>query len=229
MAAGFVHGVLNTDNMNITGESFDYGPYRFLPCNDPNFTAAYFDHTGLYAFGRQPEAVFWNLIRLAECLLPLGEQAALESALDAFAPSLQAAQLAALLARLGLESRGTEADLALARAWWVWMRESGIPFERAFFDWHGGDQAAARAEAGPEAARYQAPGFAPVRRLLGEHRPAPGARPNHPYWQRPAPVTMLIEEVEALWTPIAADDDWSRFHAKLEDVRALREALTPAP
>jgi hypothetical protein len=54
MMAGFVHGVLNTDNMNITGESFDYGPYRFLPTYDPEFTAAYFDHHGLYAFGRQP-------------------------------------------------------------------------------------------------------------------------------------------------------------------------------
>src|SRR5690349_19275023 len=51
MAAGFVHGVLNTDNMNITGESFDYGPYRFMPHSDPNFTAAYFDHAGLYSFG----------------------------------------------------------------------------------------------------------------------------------------------------------------------------------
>eukprot|EP01042_Synura_sphagnicola_P021030 gene21030-26706_t len=51
MAAGFVHGVLNTDNMNITGESFDYGPYRFLPYYLPGFTAAYFDHSGLYAYG----------------------------------------------------------------------------------------------------------------------------------------------------------------------------------
>src|SRR4051812_13862313 len=68
MAAGFVHGVLNTDNMNITGESFDYGPYRFLPFSDPNFTAAYFDQSGLYSFGRQPEAVFWNLQQLAGCL-----------------------------------------------------------------------------------------------------------------------------------------------------------------
>ena len=68
MAAGFVHGVLNTDNMNITGESFDYGPYRFLPHNDPNFTAAYFDQPGLYSFGRQPEAVFWNLQQLAGAL-----------------------------------------------------------------------------------------------------------------------------------------------------------------
>src|SRR6202044_690098 len=65
MAAGFVHGVLNTDNMNITGESFDYGPYRFLPRNDPNFVAAYFDETGLYAFGRQPETMLWNLQQLA--------------------------------------------------------------------------------------------------------------------------------------------------------------------
>ena len=46
IAAGFVHGVLNTDNINITGESFDYGPWRFLPSYDPNFTAAYFDETG---------------------------------------------------------------------------------------------------------------------------------------------------------------------------------------
>ena len=55
IAAGFVHGVLNTDNINITGESFDYGPWRFLPTYDPAFTAAYFDEWGLYAFGKQPD------------------------------------------------------------------------------------------------------------------------------------------------------------------------------
>ncbi len=84
MAAGFVHGVLNTDNINVTGESFDYGPWRFLPAYDPLFTAAYFDHGGLYAFGRQPGALGWNLARLAECLLPLTGRAAAERALAAF-------------------------------------------------------------------------------------------------------------------------------------------------
>ena len=59
MAAGFVHGVLNTDNFNLTGESFDYGPWRFLPHLDPQFTAAYFDHQGRYAYGRQPDAALW--------------------------------------------------------------------------------------------------------------------------------------------------------------------------
>ena len=68
MVAGFVHGVLNSDNMNVTGESFDYGPWRWLPLWDPNFTAAYFDQTGLYAFGRQPEAIRWNLAQLAIAL-----------------------------------------------------------------------------------------------------------------------------------------------------------------
>ncbi len=74
LAAGFVHGVLNSDNINVTGESFDYGPWRFLPANDPAFTAAYFDHSGLYSFGRQPEALFWNLTRLAECLVPFAQR-----------------------------------------------------------------------------------------------------------------------------------------------------------
>jgi hypothetical protein len=68
MVAGFVHGVLNTDNMNVTGESFDYGPWRWLPQWDPGFTAAYFDHAGLYAFGRQPEAIHWNCGQLAVAL-----------------------------------------------------------------------------------------------------------------------------------------------------------------
>ena len=76
MAAGFVHGVLNSDNMVVTGESFDYGPWRFLPYSDPSFTAAYFDETKLYAFGRQPSAVLWNLSQFANCLTLLAEPAA---------------------------------------------------------------------------------------------------------------------------------------------------------
>src|ERR1700761_7173602 len=102
MAAGFVHGVLNTDNMNITGESFDYGPYRFLPHSDPNFTAAYFDHSGLYAFGRQPGAVFWNLHQTGGCLSLVGESDPLVETLNGFGPANMRELVAAMLARLGL-------------------------------------------------------------------------------------------------------------------------------
>lgn len=61
MAAGFCHGVLNTDNMSITGESFDYGPYGFIPTYNPNFTAAYFDYGGRYSYGNQPYICRLNL------------------------------------------------------------------------------------------------------------------------------------------------------------------------
>jgi len=102
MAAGFVHGVLNTDNMSLTGESFDYGPYRFLPKSNPAFTAAYFDQQGLYAFGRQPEAVFWNLQQLGGCLTYVAGDEPLIEALNGFGPAYRQELVAAMLARLGL-------------------------------------------------------------------------------------------------------------------------------
>ena len=84
MAAGFVHGVLNTDNMNVTGESFDYGPWRFAPVADPSFTAAYFDQTGLYAFGRQAEAAAWNLSQFGGALSRIADADRLNEALRTF-------------------------------------------------------------------------------------------------------------------------------------------------
>src|SRR5579863_1592077 len=116
MAAGFVHGVLSTDNMNITGESFDYGPYRFLPRNDPNFVAAYFDQTGLYAFGRQPETVFWNLRQLAGALTLVSPPEPLAEVLNGFAPRYREALAQAMLDRLGLEARNADEDVGLVNA-----------------------------------------------------------------------------------------------------------------
>ncbi|MDB5367169.1 MAG: selenoprotein [Rhodospirillales bacterium] len=208
MAAGFVHGVLNTDNVNVTGESFDYGPWRFLPMLDPAFTAAYFDESGLYSFGRQPDALLWNLVRLAECLLPLAEEAALEAALDRFEPALQRGFAAASLHRLGLRSAGEEQDRALAMTLWRFLAETRLPYEQAWFDLRGGRPADAI--------------YAPLRETLASFEPASDT--THDYFRRQAPCTMLIDEVEAIWAPIAADDDWSRFDAKLADIAVMREA-----
>jgi uncharacterized protein YdiU (UPF0061 family) len=213
MCAGFVHGVLNTDNINITGESFDYGPWRFLPTYDGAFTAAYFDHSGLYAYGRQPNTLLWNLTRLAECLLPLADKDALVDALSGFAPAFQSAYEAALLHRLGVASQGPERDAALANAWWAALKESQAPFEQAFFDWFGG---APRAPYGEE--------FAPVKAALEGYRPRPGAKLDHDYFAG-SPCTMLIDEVEALWAPIAERDDWSALTAKIAAIRRMGEAL----
>lgn len=227
-AAGFVHGVLNTDNINVTGESFDYGPWRFLPHFDRDFTAAYFDQTGLYSFGRQPEALFWNLCRLADCLLPLCDRERLEAALDGFGPALQEAFARALFARLGLAPAGTLETDAFVAAFWRFLAESRAPFERVFFDWYVGKASAARAAASPAAAFYAGEAFAPVRAALEPLTTAPGARLDHTYFAG-APCTLLIEEVEALWAPIAAADDWSAFREKLAAIEGMAEAYGTAP
>jgi uncharacterized protein YdiU (UPF0061 family) len=224
MAAGFVHGVLNTDNINVTGESFDYGPWRFLPVLEPGFTAAYFDETGLYAYGRQPDALFWNLVRLAECLLSLASKEQLEAALNVFEPALRREFTAAMLKRLGVEPRGPEQDNELSRALWTFLSESKAPFEQTFFDWFGGLASAERAAKSPSHEHYDHPAFNAVRDSLKDFAPGSGIDLEHVFFRRTEACSMLIDEVEAIWKPIADRDDWSVFHAKLATIDEMREA-----
>ncbi|HZZ36141.1 MAG TPA: YdiU family protein [Caulobacteraceae bacterium] len=226
MAAGFVHGVLNTDNMNVTGESFDYGPYRFLPKNDPNFTAAYFDETGLYSFGRQPEAVFWNLRQLAGTLTLVADQEKLVAALNGFAPAYRDALRAAMLNRLGLKSREPEADIDLVNAAFRALAEGGEPlrWEPFFFDWFGGKASEARALAGPRAAHYGGEAFTAFREKLAAFEPDRPVRLASAYFQRTEPEELLYDQIEALWAAIAEHDDWSPFNAKLDAIETARLA-----
>src|SRR5690348_2391933 len=117
LAAGFVHGVLNSDNINVTGESFDYGPWRFTPDWDPDFTAAYFDHYGLYAFGRQPEAIQWDVAQLAGCLSLVASPPALSDLLAGWGDRFEQALVGAMLRRLGVApTNGPEVAAALIKA-----------------------------------------------------------------------------------------------------------------
>ncbi|MBE7217260.1 MAG: YdiU family protein [Caulobacteraceae bacterium] len=226
MAAGFVHGVLNTDNMNINGESFDYGPYRFLPHSDPGFTAAYFDQTGLYAFGRQAEAVFWNLQQLAGCLVPLlDDPAPLLEALNGFAATYREAFTQALVARLGVQARGA-ADAALAQAVLRLLAE-GAPemrWEPLFFDWFGGEASEARALNGPRAGAYAGEAGLAFRAALRGYSSVASARLDDPLFAAAEPEELLYEEIERLWAAIAGEDDWAPFHAKLARIEAARRA-----
>ena len=217
MAAGFVHGVLNTDNMNITGESFDYGPYRFLPYNDLGFTAAYFDETGLYAFGRQPEAMFWNLQQLAAALASVCGPGPLVEALNGFGAAYQDALAAALLARLGLQSRGEPEDAALAGLAFRAIAEAGpgLRWEPFFFDWFGGSASEARALNGVRGDLYGGEAFSAFRAALKGFAAEAQGRLEQAYFQQPEPEELLYDEIEALWAPIAERDDWSAFEAKL--------------
>jgi len=229
MAAGFVHGVLNTDNMNMTGESFDYGPYRFLPRSDPGFTAAYFDHSGLYAFGRQPEAVFWNLQQLAGCFSLVTESDPLIEALNAFGPAYRDALVEAMLERLGLKPRGEEGDIALIQAAFGVLSEGGeaLRWEPFFFDWFCKDEA--RALAGPRAEVYAGDAGRAFRALLGAYQPDRAERLADPYFARAEPEELLYDEIEALWAPIAEADDWSLLEAKLASIERARTAWGLSP
>jgi serine/tyrosine/threonine adenylyltransferase len=226
MAAGFVHGVLNTDNMVVTGESFDYGPWRFLPQNDPNFTAAYFDHSGLYSFGRQPETVFWNLQQLAGCLAQVTADAGLIAALNGFSDLYRDALRAAMLDRLGVKSRTADEDIALVQAAFTALASGGesLRWEPFFFDWFGGEASQVRALAGPRAGLYDQEAFLDFRRRLASFEPDRPERLESLVFAAEEPEEMLIDEVEALWKPIAETDDWAPLHDKLCRIEAVRVA-----
>ncbi len=217
MAAGFVHGVLNTDNINITLESFDYGPWRFAKTWDPAFTAAYFDHQSLYAFGRQAQAVHWDVVQLAIALRTLVEAEALVPALEAFPAAYEAAFRDAIFARLGIAPRGDEPDMALLAAMEAGLTEGGTTLDRFFFDWRGGRLRDRSSRL------YDDDAFAPFAMSIGGF--ASTADTSHPYWADAAPCSMHIEEVEAIWSRIAEADDWSAFHAKVAAIRRMGEAL----
>lgn len=217
MVAGFVHGVLNSDNINVTGESFDYGPWRFTPQWDARFTAAYFDQTGLYAFGRQAEAIHWNVAQLAVSLRALVEAEPLIAQLERF-PALYADALARRFCwRLGVErtDRAEPMVEAAVRA----MAATGTAIDRFFLDWRGG-----RAR---DPAAYAGEAWAEFRTAI-DGMPAIAAD-AHPYWSDAAPCSMHIEEVEAIWSAIDARDDWQPLHDKVAAIRRMGEAHGDPP
>jgi uncharacterized protein YdiU (UPF0061 family) len=213
LAAGFVHGVLNSDNINVTGESFDYGPWRFAPEWDPEFTAAYFDHYGLYAFARQPEAIHWDLAQLAGALTLISEAPPLADLLRGWADRFEDALIAALLKRLGVAPRSVDEDRKLTAVLIAALQTRAASIDRIFFDWRGGRD--------PGAEGYPGEAFRALAAALnGRER-----TPRHAYWSDPEPCSMHIEEVERIWSAIDQRDDWSPLEAKVNAIRRMGEAM----
>ena len=215
MAAGFVHGVLNSDNINVTGESFDYGPWRFAPTFDADFTAAYFDSAGLYAFGRQAEAIHWDVVQLAIALQGLADSDALATAVDLFAPAYRDTIVDKMLWRLGVAPMTPEANIALVQAMESALVASQCPLDRFFFDWRGGDLRR-------ENPAYAEADFRAFREAVAAFGPLPND--DHPYWSDAEPCSMLIGDVEEIWAQIAERDDWTGLETKVADIRRMGEA-----
>lgn len=156
MQVGFIHGVMNTDNMTISGETIDYGPCAFMDGFAMDRVFSSIDQHGRYAFGNQPSIARWNLARFAETLLPLLNKdmphaiAIAEEAIEQFDSLFNAAWLNGMRSKLGMVGEDT-ADLSLIQRLLEWMQQSNADYTATFRD---------LMEAGvPSPAIYQSPAF----------------------------------------------------------------------
>ena len=153
---GFIHGVMNTDNMAISGETIDYGPCAFMNVYDPNTVFSSIDHSRRYAYGNQPAIAQWNLARFAEALLPLidaDEKKAVAAAmeiLEGFPALFERYWLAGMREKVGLQTNETN-DSVLIRSLLDWMEKSRADFTNTFRDLSTGEPLASD--------RYQDPDF----------------------------------------------------------------------
>ena len=137
MGIGFIHGVMNTDNMSIAGETIDYGPCAFMDKYHPETVFSSIDETGRYAYGNQPRIAHWNLVRLAEALLPIlgadeeSSRAEAQAAVDAYPALFQAEMESVFRAKLGLASEQAD-DMALVQDLLDSMVAQGADFTLTF-------------------------------------------------------------------------------------------------
>jgi serine/tyrosine/threonine adenylyltransferase len=240
MNVGFIHGVMNTDNMTISGETIDYGPCAFMEAYDPRAVFSSIDHGGRYAFSNQPPIAQWNLARFAEALLPLmvleaGEDAADRVVEEATAviqgyPALyQGALLQGLRAKLGLDpTRGDDAaDGALANDWLGLLQAQQVDFT---LGWRRLGDAAAGNDA-PLLALFT--DAAPVREWLGRWQArtagevAAGRQARAQAMRRASPwIIPRNHRVEEALTAASEQDDLGPFQRLLA---ALREPWDEKP
>ena len=218
---GFIHGVMNTDNTAISGETIDFGPCAFMDGYDSRAVFSSIDYQGRYAYGNQPNIAFWNLTRLAEAILPLiaeDEEAAIaeaKEALAAFAPRFQAAYDAGLRRKIGLTVE-SEDNTATVHALLTLMAEQSADFTLTF-------RGLCDAVLGPEgdAAMHALFATSPAafdgwaarwRQRLAEEPGTPEARRAAMRAVNPAFIPRN-HQVEAAITAAVSDGDFSPFEA----------------
>ena len=226
MLVGFVHGVMNTDNMTISGETIDYGPCAFLEAFDPAAVYSSIDEGGRYAYGNQPVVAEWNLARLAEALLPLlhdDEEQAVELAVEslgAFRRQYSAAWSAGMAAKLGLSGGPDDDETSALVDQLLTLLQKGQVDYTSFFRSLG---MAARGQAEPARGLFPDPAefdaWAVRWRALGPDAAAMG-RVNPVY----IPRNHLVEEALAA----ATAGDLDPLHRLLDcGDRPLRRAPWP--
>jgi uncharacterized protein YdiU (UPF0061 family) len=214
MLAGFVHGALGSDLTNVTGEGFEYGPYRFLPSH-PDLASAQLEQAKPYGYFAQPSAMARNIGRLAAAVRFIEPDVNPAAVTREFERIYKEELARATAARLGLASRG-QADAFLAEAVRDFLAASDVGFEQLFFDLQGGLAYEKRALAGPSREAYAGPAWQSLRQALAGYEPAGEVSA---YFDRERPATLLPEEIDAIWNAIAERDDWAPFEHKIAELR----------
>lgn len=227
MSVGFCHAVLNTDNMSITGESFDYGPYAFITTYDPQFTAAYFDYYGRYSYGNQPKICHLNLEMLQSPLEAIISIADLEAGLAKFADYYYSAYRQQMLNKLGFDQlSGPEAD-ELLRLTIELLIDTQVGYHTFFleltkqFDHNWREDAACIFSDATFPTKQEA--LEPWRNLY--HRillSLPDTEMNTIKQQlrQTNPATVLLRpEIEAVWEETTGEDNWAPFYNLMRRVQ----------
>ena len=218
MAAGFCHGVLNTDNMSITGESFDYGPYAFIPTYNPQFTAAYFDYGGRYSYGNQPFICKLNLEILQDTLSTIISASDLEAGLAQFDDCYNSTYQQLMLQRLGFDGMFTPEAEELLTATIKLLRNSDISYGGFFAELAQGFNYGWREDsnlilenatfAAEISEQWRNLYHSCLNKLSQEEMEQVGDRLNYHN-----PQTYLIRPlIESVWQPITEENNWQPFN-----------------
>ena len=205
--SGFVHGVLNTDNINIVGESFDYGPYRMLEYYDPEKIAAYFDHSGLYKFGSQADAIFWNIQQLASIMTVFIDKNKLIDILKIYPNSYNKYLQKMLFKRLGLTLSSDTKNQDLLNAFYELQSTKKFLYEEIIFDFKNFQLNEAFIDK-----KYSSYTLVKVFKKFEK---------NNNNDSNNELITLLHEEIEKIWQAINDDDDWSLFDNKLKSINKI--------
>jgi serine/tyrosine/threonine adenylyltransferase len=234
MSAGFCHAVLNTDNMSITGESFDYGPYAFIDTYNPQFTAAYFDYFGRYCYGNQPAIGKWNLEMLQVPLKQVIPLAEMESSLAKFEGYYEQAYQQEMLKRLGFEQLEGSLAKELVNLTITFLKESQISYQGFF--WEITEQFSRSWRSHSENILHEFDFLDDDLKICFQswqqkYHQALNSLPESALLeianrlsQSNSNVNLIRPTIESIWEPITQADNWTPFYTLLEQIQAQ-----PAP
>lgn len=232
MAAGFCHAVLNTDNMSIAGESFDYGPYAFIPTYDPQFTAAYFDYYGRYCYANQPAVCYWNLEMLQYPLRMVMEQSDMESGLTKFKEHYREAYCGIMLNRLGFEQLSPQEAEEIITLTLQFLSSTQMGYHEFFnalkqqFDrsWRE-DITRIFSQLDLELSDQNKQILENWRSLYYQYlirMPEAEMVEIAARLKQHNPTTILLRpEIESVWERIAQEDDWQAFNDLVANIQAM--------